>query len=204
MRPGRKEKHKSVMRWFVTGLVLFLGAWGVYAGSPYYALYRLGRAVEDGDVREVAARVNVRALRYSLARQVATEIAAGQPTGGIATPDAQLAAGAALALADPFIDSFVQPDGLVRLLRTSPAGDPTGTAFGRESVGIEDLDDVLASSSWRGFRNVYVLLPPGETKASRFRLQLRLGAGRWRLVSLELPPRLIKRIAMDLKTRAIR
>lgn len=191
------------MRWIVTGLVTLLLAWGLYAASPYYALYRLGRAVEAGEVGEVENRVNVRALRYSLARQVASELAAGERSG-IASSEAQMVAGAALALADPLLDAFVRPDGLIRLLRTSPAGDPTGTAFGRNSVGIEDLDDFLASSNWRGFRNVYVRLPPGEPRESRFRLQLRLGNWRWRLVAIELPPSLIRRIASDLKTRAVR
>lgn len=192
------------MRWIVAGLLALVAAWGFYVGSPYYAVYRLGRAVEAGDVEEVRARVNTRALRYSIARQVAAELAASKPASGIAPQDAQIAAAVALALADPLLDSIVREEGLIRLLRTSPVGDPTGTAFGKGSVGIEDLDDFLASSHWRGFRNVYVLLPPGEPKDSRFRLQLRLGNWRWRLVSIELPPYLIHRIAAELKRRMAR
>lgn len=192
------------MRWIVAGLVTLCAAWGVYAVSPYYALYRLGRAVEVGDVADLEKRVNVRALRYSLARQVAAEIATSERGIGIATGDAQMAAAAALALADPLLDAFVRPDGLIRLLRTSPAGDPTGTAFGQNSIGVEDIDDFLAASRWRGFRNVYVQLPPGEAKASRYRLQLRLGNWRWRVVALELPPSLARRIASDLKSRTRR
>jgi hypothetical protein len=192
---------EAVVRWIVAGLAGLVIAWGVYLVSPYYALYRLGRAVEAGDVDEVARRVNLRALRYSLARQVGNELAAREPAG-IAGVDAQVAAAAAFVLADPLLDSAAKPEGLIRLLRTSPTGDPTGTAFGSRSVGIEDLDDFLASSSWRGFRNVYVTLPPDEPRASRFRLQLRLGNGRWRLVSLELPPQVIRRIATDLRRRS--
>jgi hypothetical protein len=188
------------MRWIVAGFLVLLAVWGFYLASPYYALYRLGRAVEAGDLNDVAARVNIRALRYSLARQVATEIAASEPSG-IASADAQVAAAAAMAIADPVLDGIVRPDGLIRLLRISPTGDATGTAFGGRSVGIEDLDDFFAASHWRGFRNVYVNLPPGEPPGSRFRLQLRLGNGRWRLVALDLPPALIRRIASELKSR---
>lgn len=192
------------MRWIVAGLFALVAAWGVYLLSPYYMLYRLGRAVETGDVEAVAARVNVRALRSSVAKQVAAELAATEPDRGIATADAQLVASAALALADPVLESFVRPDGVLRLLRISPAGDATGTAFGKRSVGIEDLDDFLPSSSWRGFRNVYVHLPPGEPPGSRYRVQLRLGNWRWRLVAIDLPPRLIRRLAADLRSRSTR
>lgn len=200
MAEGEVERN-AIMRWIVAGLAGLIVAWGVYLVSPYYALYRLGRAVEAGDMDEVARRVNMRAVRYSLARQVGSELAAREPTG-IAGVDAQVAAAAAFALADPLLDAATKPEGLVRLLRTSPTGDPSGTAFGGGSVGIDDLDDFLASSSWRGFRNVYVTLPPDEPRASRFRLQLRLGNGRWRLVSLELPPQLMRRIAADLRRRS--
>lgn len=190
------------MRWIVAAVLSIIVAWALYVASPYYALYRLGIAVEDGNVAEVATRVNVRALRFSLANQIADEVVAAEHvSGGIAGADAQRAAGAALALADPLLDGFVVPDGLIRLLRTAPSGAEGGTAFGRDPVGFDDLDDFLAASSWRGFRNIYFLLPPSQPKASRFRLQMRLGRLRWRVVSLELPPELKRRIAADLVRR---
>lgn len=192
------------MRWIVAGLVTLCAAWGLYIVSPYYTLYRIGRAVETGDVAELEKRVNLRALRYSLARQVAAEVAASERGIGIASNEAQMAAAAALALADPVLDVYVRPDGLIRLLRTSPAGDPTGSVFGRRSIGVEDIDDFLGASTWRGFRNVYVWLPPGEARDRRYRLQLRLGNWRWRLVALDLPPSLVRRIAGDLISRARR
>lgn len=192
------------MRWTVTGLVALAAAWCFYAVSPYYALYQLARAVEAGDVQGVAARVNMRALRYSLARQIAAEFASGQPMSGIASSEAQIAAGAAVAMADPLLDRQTEPAALIRLLRTSPTGEQTGTAFGRQSVGIDDLDDFLAFSSWRGFRTVYVHLPPGAAKISRFRLQLRLSNLRWRVVSLDLPSHLLRRLVEDMKARTRR
>ncbi len=189
------------MRWIIASVLTVVVAWGLYIASPYYALYRLGLAVEAGNVAEVAARVNVRALRYSLAKQVATDLAASERTGGLASADVQVAAAAALALADPILDGFVTPDGLMRLLRIKPKGSAEGSAFGSDPVDLDDLDDFMAASSWRGFRNVYFLLPPGEPAASRFRLQLRLGRATWRVVSLELPPELRQRIAADLSRR---
>ena len=64
------------MRWIVATVLSVIVAWALYLASPYYALYRLGIAVEDGNVAEVAPRVNVRALRFSLANQIADEVVA--------------------------------------------------------------------------------------------------------------------------------
>lgn len=189
------------MRVFVAGLLALVAAWLLYLASPYYALYRLGQAVEAGNVAEVTSRVNVRALRFSLAKQVASEIVASESNHGIATPDAERAAGAALALADPLLDDFVTPSGVARLLRAGAPGSAGGSAFARDGVDLDDLDDFLGASSWRGFRNVYFLLPPGEPPGSRFRLQLRLGQMTWRVVSLELPDDVRRRIATDLLKR---
>lgn len=191
------------MRVFVATLLALVSAWLLYLASPYYALYRLGQAVEAGDVGAVTSRVNVRALRFSLAKQLAAEIVAAEAgRSGIATPDAERAAGAALALADPLLDEFVTPAGVARLLRSGTAASAqSGSAFARDGVDLDDLDDFLASSSWRGFRNVYFLLPPGEPPGSRFRLQLRLGQMTWRVVSLELPDGVRHRIATELLKR---
>ena len=189
------------MRWIVASVLAIVVAWGLYVASPYYALYRLGLAVEAGNVKEVAGRVNVRALRFSLANQIAADIVAADAPGGIATADAQRAAGAALALADPLLDGFVAPDGLIRLLRTAPSGADKGTAFGRDPVSFDDLDDFLGASSWRGFRVISFLLPPGQPAGQRYRLQMRIGSLRWRLVSLDLPPGVSRRIASEILRR---
>lgn len=183
------------MRWFAAIVLALLVVWLGYAVSPYWALYRLAQAVEHGDVDGIAARVNSRALRFSLAKQIGQDLAAAE-RGGIAGPDAQLAAGTAAMLAEPFLDEVISPRGILQLLRTTPSGETgTGSLFsGGAAVSLDDLDDFMAASTWRGFRNLYVTLPPEEPRETRFRLQLRLGQLRWRLVSLELPARLRQRI----------
>lgn len=189
------------MRWIVASVVVLIAVWGLYVVSPYYAVYRLGRAIEAGNAEEVAARVNARALRNSLAKQVAADIVAAEPMGGIASPEAQIVASAAIALADPLLDEVTSPQGLIRLFRTSATGKVTETAFGGRAVGIEDIDEFLGASHWHGFRRVYISLPPGSPREERFRLQLRLGQMRWRLISLDLPPALRLRVALELRRR---
>ena len=187
------------MRWIVAGLLALAILWAAYLGSPYWALYRLGQAVEAGNVAELASRVNIRALRASVARQVASQIAAIAPptASGIASTDAQLAASAAAVLADPFLDAYLQPEGVMRVL--SGVKDEAGEhAIGPARTDVSAVRRFLASSAWRGFRSVYFSLPPGASAPVRYRLQLRLGQFRWRLIGLELPPDLIRRIAGEI------
>ncbi|WP_375461270.1 DUF2939 domain-containing protein [uncultured Enterovirga sp.] len=194
------------MRWFVAITLVLLLGWILYLASPYWAIYRLAAAVERGDVAAVSARVNLKALRVSLAKQIAADLAAADRSGGISGSDAQLAAATVLALADPFLDEVLTADGILRLLRTSSSGEVgSGSPFSQgRGVSLEDLDDFLGASTWRGFRNVYINLPPDEPREERFRLQLRLGQLRWRLVSLELPSALRKRIAETLIRKHVR
>ena len=195
------------MRWFVAITLALLLGWVAYLVSPYWAIYRLAEAVERGDIGAVAARVNLKALRVSLAKQIGADLAATERTGGLSASDAQLAASAALALADPFLDEIITADGIVRLLRTGASGEVgAGSPFsqGGGGVSFDDLDDFMAASTWRGFRNVYINLPPDEPREDRFRLQFRLGNLKWRLVSLELPTALRKRIADSLIRKRVR
>lgn len=181
------------MRWFVSGLLALAAVWALYVISPYWAFYQLAAALQRGDAAEIAERVNPRALRVSLARQVAGDMAQAAGLGGIAGQDSQVAASTALALADPILGALVTPEGIARLLLEGPAGSPTGAPLASLSSG--KLADILAATSWRGFRNLYVSLPPGEPAATRYRLQLRFGRLRWRLVSVEVPPAIRRRIA---------
>lgn len=185
------------MRWFMAALVALLALWITYFASPYYALYRLARAVEEGNVAELADRINIRAIRASLARAVAANLTA-ESSGGIASADAQLAANTMLALADPYLQALVSPAGLARLLRSGPSGGADGAPIGAKPVSLDSLGAFLAASSWRGFRNVYVLLPPGAPPPARYRLRMRFAHLKWRLVSIELPAELRRRIAEEL------
>ena len=189
------------MRWFVSVVAALILAWLLYIASPYWALYRLATALERRDVAEISERINGRALRLSLARQIASELASSAGVSGLASQEAQLAASTALALADPFFAELTTPANLSGLLMKGPSGTPHGAPFGDDAVDLGDLDDFLGASSWRGFRNVYVALPPGEPALTRFRLQLRFGRLRWRLVALDLPAALRKRIATELTKR---
>lgn len=190
------------MRWVALALAL-VALWAAYLASPYWALYQLATAISQGNVREVEARVNLRALKVSLARQLTDDLAALDKTGMIGGADIQFATATALVYADPFLDGLMTPEGLVRLMRPdrpSPSPDEAGSPFER-GVSTDGIGEFLAASTWRGFRNIYFGLPADRSAAERFRLQLRISRLSWRLISVELPPTAQRRLAADLLKR---
>lgn len=187
------------MRWFVAGVIAAALAWAAYAASPYWALGRLAAAVEAGNVEEVGARVNFRALRHNLSRHLVSDLTAADRTGALGSPDAQLAAAAIAAAANPLVEQMLTPTGVVALLRGAARGGPESESTS-PSLGAPSFDRIaslLEASSWRGFRNVYFTLPPEASRDARFRIQLRISRLSWRLVGIELPSDMRRRIALQ-------
>ena len=58
------------MRWTVRIAALLFVLWAFYVVSPYVAAWRLAAAVQARDLESIRARVNVRAVQTSLARQI--------------------------------------------------------------------------------------------------------------------------------------
>lgn len=193
------------MRWFVGIALALVALWAAYLASPYWALYGLAAAISRGNVQEVESRVNLRALKVSLARQLTDDFAALDRSGTIGSADTRLAAATALVFADPVLEAVMTPDGLVRLLRPdrpATSRDEAGSPFAG-GLSSYRLLDLLAASNWRGFRNVYFNLPADRQPAERFRLQLRVSRLSWRLVSIELPPAAQRRLAAELLRRVV-
>ena len=190
------------MRWFVGSAVTLLLVWMLYVASPYWALADLASAVETRNTSGIADRVNFRALRVELAKQI---VAAGMASRPLATalgsPDANLAAGSLAVAADPLLERLVTPEGLVALLQDlgPDRAEPVRLA-GRLRPNLEGLRtaaDLVRTSRWRGFRNVYftVASSPGLPSA---RLQFRLSRLKWRLVGFELTPEARQRLLDEL------
>jgi hypothetical protein len=190
------------MRWFVGAAVALLLVWAWYMASPYVALWDLGRAIEQRNVARLSDRVNVHAVRVSLARQVAAEEVGGVRGGTLSPADRQAAAAALAALADPVMQRLLTPCGLLDLLRASADPETHGEPHRRRvKLSSRSLTDLIAVSRWRGFRNVYFALPPEETPERRFRLQFRLARMKWRLISVDLPEAARQRLTVELLRR---
>ena len=184
------------MRPFVGAALALVVLWCVYLGSPYWALWSVLSAVEARDPARIAERVNVRAVRLSLAKQVAQDgMASKTLAGALGASPSQLTAGAIAAAADPIIEQFVTPEGLVAL---APEIRESSRGLDGWRIGPGRIAAFLQASRWRGFRNVYFTLPPGASPDRRVRLQMRLSRLSWRLVGIEPTPETRARILADL------
>jgi hypothetical protein len=187
------------MRWFLWLGIAACLACGAFFASPYLALYDLVRAVERGDVARVDARVNFRARRASLTKELlAGYFAEVDPSGKMAASERQLAASTLASAAEPLLATLLTPEGLIDLLRRTPQparqpGDAPGARFAIGS-GFGDLFALVARAQTRGFRTIYFALPPQAPAGTRFRLQFRLSRFHWRLVGLELPLELTREL----------
>lgn len=191
------------MRWFIAGAAALVVLWAAYLASPFWAARDLAAALETGDLPRIEARVNFRALRLSVARQIASEALAQKAALGlVGGSEAQLATSALAVASEPMLGEIVTAQGLAVIVRTlRPAVE---AAPGRPDLGFRGLGQipaVLASSRWRGFRTVYITLPPRAPPDSQIRLQLRLSRLSWRLVALELTPAAKTRLLDELIRR---
>jgi hypothetical protein len=101
------------MRWLYRSLVALVVLWAVYIVSPYVGLYNLAKAVEAGDLASIQERVDFKALRLSLGRQIARSISAERETNA---PRAALSEAAAPFVA-AMLEPYVSPAAVLRLTK---------------------------------------------------------------------------------------
>jgi len=207
------------MRWMLrigTGLVL---AWLVFLASPFVALHGLGRAVETRDVEAVRARVNFRALRLSLLKQVIGAYLDERAGRALGPAERQLAADAGATAADPLVAQLLTPEAIIELLnegwpkdlrgtiaadepaRRAPSAEPGDVVKTMRVASLRGAMRLFRQSELRGFRNLLVSLPPDAPSEQQFRLRLRLVRTTWKLIGIELPDALLRRAIRDLAGR---
>lgn len=189
--------------WIGTALAFL---WLVYCVSPYVALYRFERAVQAHDAAAVQRRVNLRALRFSLTKQVANAVVeAGARGHQLDAQNRQMAVGAAIAIAEPLVARLLTPETIIDLLDDgwpqdlAPDGAPT--MGGLQIRSPSQVWRFFTRSEGRGFRNVVVTFPPRARPEAQFRLKLRLGGWTWRITEIELPTVLRERLVRELAER---
>lgn len=186
------------MRWTLRIVALLLAAWIGYALSPLVALYRLDQAVQAGDTEAVRRRLNVRALRLSLLRQVVHAALESRGAREMEAGRRQVATEAAMAFAEPVVAALLTPTAVLDLLRQGwPAGvapERPAEAAGFRIASLSRLAAVVLQADWRGFRTYSLAYPPGRPPERQYRLRLRLSGATWRLIGLEMPPELRARL----------
>jgi hypothetical protein len=191
------------MRWILGIAVAALVAWAAFLASPFVALHRLAKAVEAQDLAQISARVNVRALRLSLSKQIASEyLRTLGRSRELDALDRDLAASAGATLVDPLVAQLVTPEALVALLQGRlPAGaaaSPAGAGISLDVGSLGAAVRTFMASQSRGFRNIFIPLPDGRPKAEQVRLHLRLTGTTWRLLGVELPQPVVSALVKQL------
>jgi len=187
------------MRWTLRVGLLCLGLLIAYTAWPFVDLYRLGRAIERRDAAAVIARVELRALRPSVSRQViATYL---QLTGREAKLGGfmrDVVAGAGAAFVDPALEELLSNERVLDFLADGLAGvvGPDGSTRQVDLAprNLGGLWDLYVNSDYK-LQNFYVAVPPGAPPAQRFRLRLRLMQWTWKLYEIELSEPIRVRLA---------
>lgn len=192
------------MRWTGRFLVALIVVWAVYFFSPYVALFRLAQAIEAKDVAAIEERVNFRAVRTSLAKQlIPAYLKATGRESELQGTRGQAVVGIGTTIADPLIARYLSPAALAELLNDpSLAGGGAGsTALTGSRIGLASLHDawrLFVTAQSRGFRAVAFAVPLDTPPDEQFRLQLRIRKFGWRLVGIELPKPVLDRLVQEL------
>jgi hypothetical protein len=198
------------MRWFIRLFVVLTVAWLVFMASPYYALYDFARAVEAGDTEAIKARVNFSAVRVSLSKQLVTAylVATGRESE-LKSSNKGLVAAAGSTLVDPLLAQYVTPEALADFLagRRGIEGSPSaGAGSGLADAGLTPKSlnaawSLFLAAESRGFRAMLFPVPPDRQPEEQFRLQFRLTGLTWRLVGVEMPQAIQKRLVQEMLRR---
>jgi Protein of unknown function (DUF2939) len=199
------------MRWILRIAGILAVAWLLFLAAPFIALHNFAREVEARDIEAIRDRVNFRAVRISLLKQVMGVVVQEKGGRAIDPGDRQLAVEVGASLADPVVAQLLTPEAIVELLNGVWPGslrgdDVAGAAAASPPSIVRELRLRSANAAWRlfraselrGFRSIIVSLPPDRDQERQVRLRLRLARGSWKLVNIELPPALLQELARRL------
>jgi len=219
--------QRIVMRWTIRVGAALAALWAAYAVSPYIAAYRLTTAVQARDVEALKTRINFRAVRTSLAKQILAYYASTTGDSGVSeAAKRQLAA--ALDIAEPLIAQLLSPEVLIDLLDDgwpqtvvlerapdAPDAPASGSApetgspvqpsvkTARTGLGSPRLTwrDLFTMVDVRGFRKFHLTFPGAHGPAAGVRLEFQFSGWSWRLYGIEIPDTLARRLADELRKR---
>jgi hypothetical protein len=199
------------MRWTLRIVGALAVAWLLFLASPFVALHNFAREIEARDIEAIRERINFRALRLSLVRQVMTVVVREKGGRALDSGERQLAIDVAAGIADPVVSQLLTPEAIVDLLNGAWPGSlrNPGGASPEETTPPSIVRDLRArslgevwrmfrSSELRGFRSILVALPPDRPQDRQVRLRLRLARGMWKLVQIELPAAVVQELARKL------
>jgi hypothetical protein len=178
------------MRWTVRIVAVLAILLLAYAIWPVIGFYRIASAIEARDAAALAARVDFRALRKNLTKQVVAayiELTGKEQKLGLLGKS--IAIGVGTSYADPIIARLLNEETLIDLLTKGEGGDgikiPADFAPFSSSALKSGWQTWMASEY--GLGDYYVRLPPDRPVDTQFRVKLSLTDLRWKLAGIDLP-----------------
>jgi Protein of unknown function (DUF2939) len=189
------------MRWTLRISAILAVLLVAYAIWPVAGFYRIASGIEARDAASLSKRVDFRALRKSLAKQIVEaylQIAGKEKKLGLL--EKGIAVGVGTSMAEPIVARLINEETLMGLLTEGNAG---GEA--KVSADLAPFSKSALGSGWKTWWNseyrgddYYVYLPPEKTRDDQFRVKLSLTQWRWKLAGLDLPEPLRIKLAQEL------
>lgn len=189
------------MRWTLRIAAILAVLLLAYAIWPVAGFYRIASAIEARDAPALSRRVDYRALRKSLTKQIVEtylELTGKEKKLGLFGQS--LAIGLGTSYADPIVARLVNEATLMELLTKGSAGGgakiPAELAPFSKSA-FQSGWKIWWNSEYRG-DDYYVYLPPQKSAEEQFRVKLSLSQWQWKLAGLDLPDALRVQLAEEL------
>ncbi len=197
-------------RWIWTLVILAVLA-AAYWTWPFVGAAGLASAAQRGDSAAVIERVDLPALRRSLARQIALAYLEATGKGGKAGSFGRsLMGAAATTVADPYVAELLTPENITAMIGRGKIGTvklgDKDVAVNRDLPGFADLlhGDWLSMLTGSYFDGIASFVIPAEVKgaaADNYAVHLRLDGLTWRLSGIDLPASMVDQIARSILAR---
>ena len=183
------------MKRVAIALVLLLAA-GAYVTSPFWTLWRLGRALEARDSWTIVSHIDFPSLRESLSLQL-TAAHLGEPRTGLRIKRTNVEIVLAPQLVNSFVGQLVTPAGvraalengwLDKLASAETAGPSAEAGGGAPSAAGAPNAGLLRAWAFSSPPRFWISLGRGSEAERWVTLRLRFSGLRWLVYAVELPP----------------
>lgn len=188
--------------WIIGILVIMIGS---YWAWPFFGAAQLASAAQSGNSAAVIERVDLPALRRSLARQIANAyLKVSGKAEKLGSLGRGLAGAAATTVADPYVADLLTPENITALVGQGRIGT---VKLGNKQVTISrdlpnfpelfraDVLSAVTGSSFDGIASFVIPIKTAGETARDYAVHLRLGGLTWRLSGVDLPPAIVEDMA---------
>ena len=188
--PPQRRSRGGRLKWALIALVAVLA---LYIASPYYSFWRFTEALKAGDQKQFESRVDFRAVRESLKKQLKAKLAETRATG----PQKEksllgLSDQFAPRLIDTLVDAYVTPSGLAALLADAKNVNAARAAGGNAAAAAPNPGAIAQPQEVRdklGFSSVRYAFFTGARDflidVDGTKLRFRFSKFRWTLKAIE-------------------